>query len=130
LELSFIEKTVGKVYVTSHSSSNPKSPGMLKSHYSPTKPFVLGNLNELIKTYSEEGIDFGVLSFDKLFPQVSTSRQIVLSPSGDLGEAAKNLFAGMRILDRLDVSVILAELLPERGLGFAINDRLKRAAAK
>jgi len=47
-----------------------------------------------------------------------------------LNEAAKNLFAAMRTLDTMDVSVILSELLPEDGLGRAINDRLRRAAVQ
>ncbi len=129
LDISSMEKIVGPIVVTSHSSSNPKSPGMLKSHYAPKKPFVLGNLADLVENYSDENSRFAVLSFNKSFEQVSPSNQFVLSPSGNLAEAAKNLFAGMRILDRLDVSVILSELLPENGLGVAINDRLKRAAA-
>ncbi|MCB0785617.1 MAG: hypothetical protein KDC02_15610, partial [Flavobacteriales bacterium] len=54
----------------------------------------------------------------------------VLSPSGDLAEAARNLFAALRELDASDVELILAEPVPEEGLGRAINDRLRRAAAQ
>jgi L-threonylcarbamoyladenylate synthase len=56
-------------------------------------------------------------------------QQVVLSRNGDFAEAARNLFAGMRYLDSLDLDIILAEPVPEMGLGRAINDRLKRAAA-
>ncbi len=129
LDISEIEKVVGRVSVSIHSSSNPRSPGMLKNHYAPTKPFVLGKLDDLINRYDQKEIDFAVLSYDKKYPNIPESRQFILSPSRDLAEAAKNLFEGMRILDKLDVSVILAELLPEEGLGTAINDRLRRAAA-
>jgi len=55
---------------------------------------------------------------------------VVLSPSGDFAEAARNLFSGMRYLDGLGLDVILAELLPEKDLGRAINDRLRRASAE
>lgn len=129
LDVRAIEKFVGKVQVMAHSSSNPKSPGMLKSHYSPQKPFIIGDLDELIKDCSDKGIPFAVLSFSRKFPDLPIPFQIQLSPAGDISEAAKGLFASMRTLDSLDVSVILAELLPDEGLGRAINDRLKRASA-
>ena len=130
IEVSAIEKLVGKVLILPQSSSDPQSPGMLKSHYAPRKPFVLGDLDELIKKYAAANIPFGILSFDKDFGLLKGSEQFVLSKKGDFREAAKNLFAGMRYLDQADVSVILAEELPEEHLGKAINDRLRRAAAK
>lgn len=129
LDVHAIEAVVGRVVVKTHSSSNPKSPGMLKSHYAPKKPFILGNLKDLINAYQADKTSFAVLSFKDAFMEIAESRQVALSPEGDLDEAAKNLFAAMRALDSLDVSVILAELLPEEGLGKAINDRLRRAAA-
>ena len=130
LDLNDIKEVVGEVNVMTHSTSNPKSPGMLKSHYSPTKPFILGNLEVLISEYSKKGIPFAVLSFHQTFSSINHAKQIQLSKVGDLNEAAKNLFAAMRTLDTMDVSVILSELLPEDGLGRAINDRLRRAAVQ
>ncbi|MCH6234753.1 L-threonylcarbamoyladenylate synthase [Cognataquiflexum rubidum] len=130
LDLNAIREVVGEVKVMTHSSSNPKSPGMLKSHYSPTKPFILGKLEDLVLEYSAKGIPFAILSFHQKFPSLDRSKQIQLSQTKDLNEAAKNLFAAMRALDTMDVSVILSELLPEEGLGRAINDRLRRAAVQ
>jgi L-threonylcarbamoyladenylate synthase len=52
-----------------------------------------------------------------------------LSPAGDLREAAANLFAQLHALDRADVRGIAAMPVPETGVGAAINDRLRRAAA-
>jgi L-threonylcarbamoyladenylate synthase len=52
-----------------------------------------------------------------------------LSPAGDLVEAAANLFAHLRALDRAGARAIAAMPVPRQGLGEAINDRLKRAAA-
>jgi L-threonylcarbamoyladenylate synthase len=130
LDLNAIKEVAGEVNVMTHSTSNPKSPGMLKSHYSPTKPFILGNLEVLISEYSKKGIPFAVLSFHQTFSSINHAKQIQLSKVGDLNEAAKNLFAAMRTLDTMDVSVILSELLPEDGLGRAINDRLRRAAVQ
>ncbi|MBN7817834.1 L-threonylcarbamoyladenylate synthase [Algoriphagus pacificus] len=130
LEISMIENVVGKVVVKDHSSSNPQAPGLLESHYAPRKPFILGDLDQLISKYTAENVDFGILSFSKTFPEIQKDHQVVLSPSGDLKEAAQHLFAGMRLLDQQAVSVILAERMPAEGLGNAINDRLKRAAAQ
>jgi L-threonylcarbamoyladenylate synthase len=129
LDIQEIEEVVGDVQVMAHSSSNPKSPGMLKSHYAPSKPFVLGDVEILSAAYSRRGDRFAVLTFTKVLPNVPAELQRQLSRSGDPAEAAKKLFAAMRALDTLDVSVILSELLPDKGLGRAINDRLKRAAA-
>lgn len=130
LEMNEIEKVVGSVKVKDHSSSNPSAPGQLESHYSPRKPFLLGDLNAMIAEKQNQGIDFGVLSFSGFFEQIPRERQISLSPSGDLHEAAQNLFSAMRKLDDGNSAVILSELVPEEGLGKAINDRLRRAAVK
>ncbi|UZD24622.1 L-threonylcarbamoyladenylate synthase [Algoriphagus halophytocola] len=130
LEVSEIEQVVGSVKIQDHSSSNPQSPGLLESHYAPRKPFLLGNLQELISRCRYEQRDFAVLSFDQEFQELPKERQIALSPTGDLREAAANLFAAMRKLDQSDAAVILAEKMPAKGLGLAINDRLKRAAAQ
>jgi len=130
VEVSAIKQVVGNVLILPQSSSNPKSPGMLKSHYAPRKPFVLGDLDQLVPHYLAKGKKFGLLSFQKAFEEVDAANQRVLSEKGDFREAAQHLFAAMRYLDQQDVSVILSEELPEKGLGKAINDRLRRASAK
>ncbi|SEJ57631.1 translation factor SUA5 [Cyclobacterium xiamenense] len=130
ISVSDLEQTVGKVLILPQSSSNPKSPGMLKSHYAPKKPVVLGDLEALIEGYRQKGTVFAVLSFTRTFPDLPESLQLALSPDGDYDEAARNLFSSMRLLDASEADVILAEELPEIHLGKAINDRLRRAAAK
>jgi len=126
LAVEAIEKIAGPVTLMAHSSSNPLAPGMLKSHYAPSKPFLLGDLKQLIQQYGNEA---AILSFHKQY-SYTHSHQIILSPSGDLNEAARHLFGAMRSLDQAPVKYIIAELLPEQGLGRAINDRLRRAAAE
>lgn len=130
IEVAAIEKVVGKVLILPQSSSNPKSPGMLKSHYAPRKPIILGELENLVAEYQLKGTKFAVLSFSKSFPGIGEDLQLILSEKGDLEEAARNLFSAMRQLDKSNAAVILAEELPEVNLGKAINDRLRRAAAK
>jgi L-threonylcarbamoyladenylate synthase len=55
---------------------------------------------------------------------------MILSPTGDFREAAKNLFAFMRTLDARNFDIIYTELLPEIDLGRAINDRIRRASTQ
>lgn len=95
-----------------------RAPGMLASHYAPDAPL---RLNVTAPRADEAMLTFG--------PAVG---QFQLSASGDLIEAAANLFTGLRALDALvragKLSGIAAMPIPERGLGVAINDRLRRAA--
>lgn len=124
LAIEEIEAIVGKVRIEEHSSSNPKAPGMLKSHYAPrTRLLVTGDLL-LVESKTER---IGYLGFDKFHSSIPKGNQLLLSPSGDLSESAKNLFAYMRLLDARGFDKIYTELLPEKGLGRAINDRIKRA---
>jgi len=117
-----IEKLIGTVSVNEQSSSNPKAPGMLDSHYAPQIPMVLGSIPELLKNYSDKEIR--VLGFKSTYGH----KGYALSTLGDLTEAAQNLFAFLRELDSEKADIILADLVPDQGIGRAINDRLKRAS--
>ena len=123
-----LESIVGKLHVKQHSTSNPKAPGMLKSHYAPNIPFVVGDIPALLDQH--QGKTIGVLSFSQYYAQVEKAHQVQLSETASLREAAQRLFAAMRYLDGQALDLIVAEWLPEKGLGRAINDRLKRAAAR
>jgi L-threonylcarbamoyladenylate synthase len=128
LSLDDIESVIGKVSVQLNQSSNPKAPGQLKSHYAPKKPVYIGNLNELQSKYSDKKI--GAIIFGTV---IKLNESVViknLSFSKNYQEASANLFSFLRELDEADVDVIITDLLPEVGLGLAINDRLKRAATR
>jgi L-threonylcarbamoyladenylate synthase len=125
LSVEQIERVIGPVKILSHSSSNPAGPGMLESHYAPRTPLIVGDINTLLKEY--EGKKIAVLSFCEKY---DGTYGYILSPGGNIEIAAKKLFAGMRELDSTDADLIIAESLPEGGLGRAVNDRLQRAAAK
>lgn len=127
LVLEEIEKAIGKVRIDENESSNPKVPGMLKSHYAPRKNLRMGEWENLRMEMQLGSV--GVIAFDEYVDGVDKQNQILLSPSGDLNEAAKNLFAAMRKLDACDVEEIIAVKFPDEGLGRAINDRLKRASS-
>jgi L-threonylcarbamoyladenylate synthase len=104
----------------------PISPGQLASHYAPGKKVYLGNVHKLAKEFS--GRKIGSISLNTLLPDIPEEQQIRLSESGSLEEAAQHIFAALRKLDALSVDLIIAELMPDEGLGRAINDRLRRAA--
>jgi L-threonylcarbamoyladenylate synthase len=131
ISVEAIEAVIGKVSVQSHSSSNPKAPGMLKSHYAPRKSLVIrsAEAGQWSVVSGQWSLSVGFLAFRQPSPLLPIENQRILSPSGDFGEAAKNLFAYLRQLDDLDIDLIYAELLPEENIGRAINDRIRRAAA-
>ena len=96
-----------------------RAPGMLASHYAPDAPLRLN--------VTAPRADEAVLAFGR------GAGQFQLSASGNLSEAAANLFTGLRALDALvragNLAGFAAMPIPEHGLGVAINDRLRRAAA-
>ena len=128
LSLNEIEAVIGNVEVKPHSTSNPKAPGMLKSHYAPKKP-IHQMEKQHISTLKDKTV-IGWLGFNKFLDDVPKVNQRLLSPAGNLSEAARNLFSHLRELDEMNIQMIYTELVPKQGLGLAINDRLKRAIVK
>lgn len=120
-----LEPFCSEIKLMPHSSSNPQAPGQLKSHYAPRIPLTIGNITEMLPRYDKSEV--AVLSFRDGYPEV---KNFILSPAGDLKEAAQHLFKALRELDKMPVKHILAEQVPDYGLGRAINDRLARAAAR
>ncbi len=113
-----IEAVIGPVR-RAQSSDAVRSPGMLVSHYAPTLPLRL----EARDVRSDEAL----LAFGT--PLAGAARVFNLSEGSDLNEAAARLFTGLRTLDAAGVQRIAVMPIPDRGLGRAINDRLRRAAA-
>ena len=128
LAVERIEEVTGPVIVKETSTSNPAAPGMLSSHYAPKVPLVLGDIDTLVKKGNPDRT--GIIAFNRFLKDIPAKHQVMLSGTSNFGEAAFNLFAGMRYLDYCDIDVIYAELVPEKDLGIAINDRLRRAAYK
>jgi L-threonylcarbamoyladenylate synthase len=113
-----LERLVGRLAGRS-GSPTPRAPGQLEQHYAPQLPLRLGAVSV---SPDEALLAFGL--------DVPGGARVVrnLSPSGDLAEAAANLFAMLRELDRSGARAIAVTPIPEAGLGEAINDRLRRAA--
>ncbi|OJV35865.1 MAG: threonylcarbamoyl-AMP synthase [Bacteroidales bacterium 36-12] len=119
-----IEEIIPYYAVPDRDKTNIVSPGMLKSHYSPNKPIYL--LDKNIPDF----IDYpkaGLLSFSG---KDTAKYKIVelLAPDGNLKTCAVNLFAAIHRLEESDVDYIIAETVPEVGVGIAIMDKLKKAA--
>lgn len=110
-----IEDVLGRpVPIASTDDDAPKSPGMLTRHYAPSRPL---RMNAAAAQPGEALLGFGAVAGAKKN----------LSPSGNLVEAAANLFAYLHALDIPAYSGIAVSPIPETGLGRAINDRLRRA---
>ncbi|MDB5338744.1 MAG: threonylcarbamoyl-AMP synthase [Planctomycetaceae bacterium] len=100
------------------------APGMLPQHYAPRTQLILDPPAEQVLMGR-----WGVLCFQRPPEGNEFSAQEILSPQGNLTDAAANFFAALRRLDELGLDGIVAESFPEAGLGRALNDRLRRAAA-
>jgi L-threonylcarbamoyladenylate synthase len=118
LAVESIEAELGCKVESIGNSARPASPGMLERHYAPNARL---RLNARAAEAGEVLLGFG----PDAPPDAAN-----LSPSGDLEEAAANLFALLHRLDASDARLIAVMSIPERGLGRAINDRLRRAARR
>ena len=124
-----IEKITGKLSTITNSEKTPNAPGMLSRHYAPnTATYLTNNVVELIKCF--KGKRIGILVFKNQINGKGIIHKEILSKSGDLNEAAKNLYAAMHRLDENNLDVIIAERLPDIGLGKTMNDKLERATKK
>lgn len=115
-----------EVYLPYISSSSDKilkkaSPGFLKSHYSPVKPLYFSD------NFTGDASRAGIVSFSG--KNISGFKLVeVLSANADLREAAINLFGALHRLEEADIECIVADPVPETGIGIAIMDRLRKAA--
>jgi L-threonylcarbamoyladenylate synthase len=117
-----IERALGRALLDDSSSSDeaPLAPGMLASHYAPKTPL---RLNAIDVRPGE-----ALLALGASVPS-GAAAELNLSVSGDLVEAAANLFSHLRALDAVGATTIAVMPVPNDDLGEAINDRLARAAA-
>jgi L-threonylcarbamoyladenylate synthase len=104
--------------------SNKKilSPGQMFKHYSPSKKLII---NSIKPTKNCSFLGFSNIMPDEKFDGIALN----LSNSGDLNEAASNLFKMLRFLDKTDTQEIVVAPIPNKDIGFAINDKLKRASS-
>jgi L-threonylcarbamoyladenylate synthase len=107
-------------------TDRPIAPGQLLSHYAPRTPLRLATPSSPLPS----GIRVGLVALRAESVDVGEYTVIErLSPTGDLREAAQNLFSSLKRLDGASLDLIVAHPVPREGLGAAINDRLHRAAS-
>ena len=135
-----IESVVGDAVEVKKPSSRPglrgdgddaakalPAPGMTDRHYAPGTPMTLVTSLEELAGLASQGKRLGLIGMGEL-PAEGFDRIQNLSLKGDPNQAAANLFAALRSLDDAGLEGIVALALPERGLGRAINDRLRRGS--
>lgn len=121
-----IENIVGSVEIKNKKNSVPNAPGMLARHYAPnTKTILVTDISDAIKQF--QGKNIGILAFENEIKNKAIKFQIVLSKTGNVSEAATNLYSALHQLDEQDLDIIIAERLPNHDIGKSINDRLQRA---
>jgi L-threonylcarbamoyladenylate synthase len=108
------------------SAEKVSAPGQLPTHYAPkTLLRLIEDINSFVPNRNQR---IGLLAWNPVESGKNFAAVRCLSERQDLGEAAANLFRYLRELDAEDVDLIVAEQVPDRGLGAAIMDRLRRAA--
>lgn len=125
-----IEKITGPLQIRIHANNESViAPGMLSKHYAPITTIILTDDIALdIQKHSDKRIGVLQLSHTTLPSFVIAIETI--SQTGNLEEAAKNLYAAMHRLDHQNLDLIIAQKMPAVGMGIAINDKLERAATK
>ena len=129
MALEQLQRVLGPI-TSELSSSNPSAPGMLTSHYNPGTPLELFDDRDALLTALKSNSNpngIGILYWGETIAHGSSFN---LSELKSDSEAACNLFKGLRLLGGAPVTNIYVHLLPEYGLGRAVNDRLQRAANK
>lgn len=127
LSIEEIESVIGALGVKNKNDQAPIAPGMLSKHYAP-KTTTIKSDNLASDLEQNKGKKVGLIVFQNPPATSQTLSVEILSESGDLNEAAKNLYAAMHRLDQLQLDIIIAETFPDKGLGKTINDKLTRAS--
>lgn len=115
----------------------PKSPGMKYKHYSPKAELivvegelsdVVGKINAMAEEYKKKGMSVGVLSTEQTKNLYNGALVISLGDRLEPQTIASNLFKALRDFDDLGVQLILAEAVDDKGIGFAVMNRMRKAA--
>lgn len=121
-----IEAVVGAIEIKNKKEVAPDAPGMLERHYAPkTKTILTSHLKEAVE--ANKNLRIGLLTYNDILNDDAIHFKIVLSEGKNLEEAASKLYDALHQLDQQDLDLIIAERLPDYGLGKSINDRLTRA---
>lgn len=132
---AMIAETIGRPLtetVSEKDADKPKAPGMKYRHYAPEAPLWLVSgdrerMQQLIDEKQREGLRVAVLASSRTSRELKADKVMPLGE--DLEQIAANLYEGLRRYTKEDADLILCEMFPEEGIGMAIMNRLKKAAA-
>jgi L-threonylcarbamoyladenylate synthase len=125
-----LEAHVGRLLNRTAASDHASLPGQHKKHYSPNCQLIV-SYEPLFMLSTVKHKKVGILWYQSVQTEsIHVEVNLVLAPSGDLVEAAQNLFSALHTLDKMGLDLIIVERLPAHGLGNTINDRLDRAACQ
>ena len=121
-----IEKVIGEIKVKKN-EENPNSPGQLKIHYAPDIPIYFYDKNKILEFAGKKlgGLFFKTGKNEKYFESIK-----ILSPTGNLQEAASKVFSLLHEFENENLDIIFVEQIENKGLGIAIMDRLTKAVNK
>jgi len=118
-------------------SITPKSPGQKYKHYSPKAKMkivqgetenICSKINELAKQYENEKIKVGIMATKQTHHNYDMEDVLIVGDRDKPETIATNLFSTLREFDKVGVDIILAEGIPESGIGKAVMNRMKKAA--
>jgi L-threonylcarbamoyladenylate synthase len=129
-EDEILESQVGRLLTRTAASEHASLPGQHKKHYSPNCQLIV-TYEPLFMLSAIKHKKVGILWYQSVpIESIYVEVNLVLAPSGDLAEAAQNLFSALHTLDKMGLDLIIVERLPAQGLGNTMNDRLDRAATQ
>jgi L-threonylcarbamoyladenylate synthase len=120
-----VRRVIGDLHEAPSEEPRPLSPGRLARHYAPRTPLFVASSTPA----PVPGKRAGLLAISARTPAAGFTVKEILSPDGDMREAAANLFSALRRLDAKGLDLIVAESVPDKGIGAAIMDRLRRACS-
>ncbi len=133
-----LKEVIGKVKIGEELEKNFRSPGTLKSHYSPRARLILveekgeaqiEEVNKLVSEYKAQGLKVGIMAKEENQDKYNRFQVKFIGKGSELKTCAANLFSVLRSFDKEGFEIIIAEGFEEQGLGLAIMDRLRKASA-
>lgn len=120
-----------KNIITGSSADKPKAPGMKYKHYSPkAEVFIVSGERDMVAEYINSNLadEICVIAFDENVEKYNAKKVMSLGSLNNLSEAANRLFACLRMADTLGFNRVYCEDVPKTGVGFAVYNRLQKAA--
>lgn len=121
-----LESLIGPIEKFNPQKNTILTPGQWPRHYAPLTKTILCKREEIMLHVKD---NTGIIVYKEPLLSVNTNQQHILSETGSLVEAAKNLYQILHHVDKQKYETIICEMLPQEELGNTINDRLKRASS-